>query len=100
MAVIGGVERILRPRTDDVISEITGNYANYLRNDGGGAFRLAAEWLLARFGVLDALGDALIGKAPANLDTCLFNVYEAAQIDHDLIERLSDSDRKRLARVV
>ncbi len=50
---------------DDKIIHLTKTYANRIRNDGSGAFRIAVECLLARFSATDAIADAIIGR-PAN----------------------------------
>jgi hypothetical protein len=62
----GAVRKLDSLGSDEkLITNLTRTYVDRIRNDGSGAFRIAMEWLFARFSAIDTIADAIIGR-PVN----------------------------------
>lgn len=82
---------------------VTDTYANRMRNDGSGAFRLAMEWVLARLGATDAIADSLRGRDIPGFPEWLADVLgkketNGLEIWEECIKHLDDNEKGRMAR--
>lgn len=66
-------------RSADVRRTFVTTYANYMRNDGGTAFRLGLEWCVMKKEMYDAAADAMAAPRPTRGDPSLGSVLAALQ---------------------
>lgn len=79
------------------INTFTFAYANYIRNDGGAAFRIALEWVMARIELNLAIADYLEEPTKVALQIKKLSQFDNGQLILKL-DQLPDKEAKELVR--